>query len=284
MNQAQRIVLAAGLGLVASGGMFVYVNGMSRAEGAEPRVNVAIARCGLAPDSKLEPAMFAIEARPRRFVPPGAIASLEGLTGRVARSEIATGSPVLESQLLPAGQLSQAILPVPPGMRAITVAVDEVVGVAGFVQPGMIVDVVSTMDVRGKPTTKFLLQKIQVLACAQDATHKDDPSAKIVSSATLAVTPSQAEHLILAADRGKIRLAMRAPDEQSVAITTGVTPDSVMGISRPAPEREAPRHSERPVRIVTKTQVVRVLVPVRPQETPPAILVIRGTSTELVQR
>lgn len=283
MNQAQRLLLATGLGLVASGGMFFYVNSQSKADGAEPQVAVVIATRGIAPDGRLDPGSLTIEQRPQRFVPPDGFARPDELQGRVARFEIATGSPVLASQLLPPGQLAREVLPVPPGLRAITVAVDEVVGVAGFVQPGMIVDVISTMDVGNTPRTKFLLQKIQVLACAQDAKAKDDPAARIVSSATLAVSPTQAEQLILAADRGKIRLAMRAPDEVAVAKTTGATPESMLGTPRPVAPKAAPAPEPR-VRYVTRTQVVRVAVPAQPAAEVPTIMVIRGTATELVQR
>lgn len=277
MKKAQRLLIATGLGLAASVAMFVYFNGANqRAEGAEPQASVLIAKTSLAANDRVVPEQLAVETRPVKFIPAGAISNPDLAVGRILKSEVATGEPLLEAKLLAPGEEAKTVLPVPPGMRAITVAVDEVVGVAGFVQPGMIVDVISTMDIDGQATTKFLLQKVKVLACAQDSKKKDDPEAKIVSSATLAVTPVDAERLILAADRGKIRLAMRDPKETASAQTLGATPESILGVVKKPSVPAAKPHQV--------TKIVKVMVPVRSPENAPQIMIIRGTSTEMVNR
>lgn len=282
MKKLQRFLIAAGLGLVASGAMFAYVSGANqRADAGEPRGPVLVAKSVIPLNTKLLADQVAVETRPTRYIPEGALTLPDGAIGRVTRIEIAAGEPILDAKLLVQGQESQAVLPVPSGMRAITVAVDEVVGVAGFVQPGMTVDVVSTMDVEGETVTKFLLQRVKVLACAQDSKHKDDPEAKVVSSATLAVSPADAEKLILAADRGKIRLAMRDQAEKGDVLTSGATPQSMMGIKKPEPK--APRAASKP-RVIEKTRIVKVMVPVRTVDNKPEIMIIRGTSTEMVTR
>lgn len=282
MKKLQRFLIAAGLGLVASGAMFAYVNGANqRADAGEPRGPVLVAKAAVPLNTKLLADLVTVETRPTRYIPEGALTMPDGALDRVTRIELAAGEPILESKLFAIGQEAQAVLPVPPGMRAITVAVDEVVGVAGFVQPGMTVDVVSTMDLDGQTVTKFLLQKVKVLACAQDSKRKDDPEAKVVSSATLAVSPVDAEKLILAADRGKIRLAMRDQAEKGDALTTGATPQSLMGVKKPAPARA--QAASKP-RVVERTRVVKVMVPVRSPENKPEIMIIRGTTTEMVTR
>ncbi|HEY9855973.1 MAG TPA: Flp pilus assembly protein CpaB [Stenomitos sp.] len=282
MKKVQRFLIAAGLGLVASGAMFAYVNGANqRADAGEPQGPVLVAKAAIPLNTKLLADQVVVEKRPSKYIPEGALTNPEQAVGRMNKIELAAGEPILDAKLFVAGQEAQAVLPVPAGMRAITVAVDEVVGVAGFVQPGMTVDVVSTMDVDGDVVTKFLLQKVKVLACAQDAKRKDDPEAKVVSSATLAVSPTDAEKLILAADRGKIRLAMRDQAEVGDAKTSGATPASMMGIKKPAP---APVKTVSKPRVVEKTKVVKVMVPVRTVDNKPEIMIIRGTSTEMVSR
>lgn len=271
MKKVQRFLVATGFGLLASGAMFAYVNGNNqRADAGEPQAPVLIAKTAIDPNLSITPDQVSVESRPKRFIPDGALANPDLAVGRVPKIDVATGEPILESQLYVRGHEAETILPVPEGMRAVTVAVDEVVGVAGFVQPGMVVDVITTMDVGGAPITKFLLQKVQVLACAQDAKRKDDPEAKVVSSATLAVAPSDAERLILAADRGKIRLAMRDPKDPTVGPISGATPETILG----APKRAA-KVASRPRRV----QVV-----VRPAPSAPSIMIIRGTATEMVTR
>ncbi|MEB3186883.1 MAG: Flp pilus assembly protein CpaB [bacterium] len=275
-----RIVIAAGLGLASSAGMTWWFSRVQASEAApEATRPVVVALRTVAPNEPIGPRDLTLQDRPERFTPAGATDSIEGLIGRSGRIALVPGEPVLEEHLWPRGQRERAILPVPPGMRAVTVAVDEVVGVAGFVQPGMVVDVVSTMDVEGETTTHFLLQRVRVLACAQEADRASGEGARVVSSATLAVTPADTERLILAADRGKIRLAMRSNAESSTARTSGVTPDTLLGVPRRAPDSgPAQRVVRVPVRVPVTVRVVE-----RPSA-PRGILVIRGTQTEEVNR
>jgi pilus assembly protein CpaB len=127
--------------------------------------------------------------------------------------------------------------------------------------------------------SKVILQKIQVLATAQNYEKSDETEAKVVSSATLAVTPQESEILILASDRGKIRLAMRSPREEAQIKTSGASPEFFAG-PRPKPAPVAAR-AARPAQPKVITRTVTVPVPQKPDE---AILVIRGTSTEKVYR
>ncbi|MBO9542286.1 Flp pilus assembly protein CpaB [bacterium] len=279
MKKAQRLLVAVGLGLVTSGGIFAYVSGQNdRADAGEPQGPVVVAKAPIPLNGKIAPEMLAVETRPTKFIPEGALTAPDVAVGRVAKIELTPGEPLVETKLFAVGEEARAVLPVPAGMRAITVAVDEVVGVAGFVQPGMQVDVVSTLDVEGQTVTKFLLQRVKVLACAQEAKREGDPEAKVVSSATLAVSPSDAEKLILAADRGKIRLAMRDQNEQGDAKTAGATPESLVGVHKPAPVKVA----EKPKPQAPK--IVKVMVPAKTPAEKPTIMIIRGTSTEYVSR
>ena len=275
MKKAQRLLVASALGLATSGAFFYYVNSSAtEADAGVPAGTVLVAIAPIPANSKVTPDQVKVESRPVAFIPQGAALTPEEIVGRVSKAELYPGEAVIDAKFYPLGQEASMVLPVPPGKRAVTVAVDEVVGVAGFVQPGSLVDVVGTLDIDNQPVSKVLLQKIQVLAIAQDYEKKEEQEAKVVSSATLAVTPQESEVLILAADRGKIRLAMRSANEAEDVKTTGITPEALTS----KPKLPATRTVTGPTKTVTRT--VKVPVP-KPDE---AILVIRGTSTEQVYR
>lgn len=277
MKKAQRLMVASALGLATSGALFYYVNGTAKqADAGVPTGTVLVAVAPIPANSKVTPEQVKVETRPATYIPQGAALTPEEIVGRVSKAELFPGEAVLDAKFYPPGQEASMVLPVPPGKRAVTVAVDEVVGVAGFVQPGSLVDVVGTLDIDNRPVSKVLLQKIQVLAIAQDYEKKEEQEAKVVSSATLAVTPQESEVLILAADRGKIRLAMRSAIEEEDVKTTGVTPEALTSKPKPPVTRTVVRTT--PGKSVTRT--IKVPVPKKDE----AILVIRGTSTEQVYR
>lgn len=278
MKKAQRLLVATALGLATSGALFYYVNGTAKeADAGVPKGPVLVTVAPIPANSKVTADQVTVETRPVSFIPQGAVLTPEEVVGRVSKAELFPGEAVIDAKFYPPGQEAAMVLPVPPGKRAVTVAVDEVVGVAGFVQPGSVVDVVGTLDIDNQPVSKVLLQKIQVLAIAQDYEKKDEQEAKVVSSATLAVTPQESEVLILAADRGKIRLAMRSANESEDVATTGITPGALTSKPKPARTVSKPAATGK---VVTQTRTIKVPVPKRDE----AILVIRGTSTEQVYR
>lgn len=276
---AKRLALATAIGLGTSALLFFVAGRPQRiARAAEPpQEPVMVVEKAVNAGSTVEADAVVRQLRPASYVPSEALTDPQTVVGRVAREDLVPGEVLLGGLLYPPGQSAvTTVLPVPDGKRAVTVAVDEVVGVAGFVMPGSRVDVIGTMDVNDQPITRVLLQDIQVLAIAQDARRSADPKAKVVSSATLAVTPKQAEVLILAADRGKIRLAMRGPDENKDVRVAAVTPAMLFSGAHFGGSRAAS------VRTVTRTVYVHER---STQPTPePEILVIRGTTAELVNR
>lgn len=302
----QRLGLAVVVGLTTSAAFYVVAGrSPSKAGAAEaPQVPVLVVKEPVPAGRKLEPDDVGKAFRPSGQVPEGTVADLDSAVGRVVKTDLIPGEVLLEGRLYPPGSTEDIpqVLPVPPGKRAVTVAVDEVVGVAGFVMPGTYVDVVGTMDVDNQAVTRVLLQRIQVLAIAQDAKRKDDSEAKVVSSATLAVTPQEAQVLILAADRGKIRLAMRSPTESGNVQLSPVTPENLLQADQPAAkpqvarkpgaERENGRKAAMRVASAERERRSHHTESERPGHhpeprvapTPASILVIRGTQAELVYR
>jgi pilus assembly protein CpaB len=194
---------------------------------------IAVATRELTVGSVLEPTDVRLMPWPGSAMPAGAVASTEGAVGRGLITTVQENEPLLETKLAPAGTGGGLPVLIPDGMRAVSVRVDEVVGVAGFIQPEARVDVMLTMDSQsGEPTTEVILQKIRTLAVGQEVQRDRDGKPRMVPVITVAVTPEQAETLSLAAGQGRIQLALRNALDTASVSTTGARMGSLLG--RPA--------------------------------------------------
>ena len=191
---------------------------------------VVVARIDVDLGSKLTGEMLKTIAWPSGSVPAGAQTDPKTLEGRVLKVSIQRDEPILESKLAPLGTKGGLSAVVEEGKRAITVRVNDVVGVAGFALPGNYVDIlVNTVDdTRGAGASKDLtisktvLERILVLAVAQEST-RDDTKPKVVNAVTLEVTPEQAEKLDLARSVGSLSLVLRNQVDANPTETVGVT-------------------------------------------------------------
>ncbi|MGU8080273.1 Flp pilus assembly protein CpaB [Burkholderia pyrrocinia] len=170
---------------------------------------------------------------PSGSVPTGAFTDTKTLEGRVVRTSLARGEPVIESKLAPLGTKGGLSAVIADGSRAITVRVNDVVGVAGFALPGTYVDViVNTQEQQGKTDgqsiSKIVLEHILVLAVAQQVS-RDDTAPKVVNAVTLEVTPDQAERLDLARSVGTLSLVLRNQVDQKTLNTGGATKMTLLG-------------------------------------------------------
>jgi pilus assembly protein CpaB len=136
----------------------------------------------------------------------------EAVVGRAALFPLGKGQPLSEKYLAPVGTGAGLAWEIPPGMRAIALRSDEVVGVAGFLAPGTHVDVLATLhtDKNPEPTTFIVLQNAQVLAAGHDT--KPDPEGKpsTVTVVTLLLNPADAERAVLASLNGSIHFVLRS--------------------------------------------------------------------------
>jgi pilus assembly protein CpaB len=215
-------------------------------------------------------------------LPRGAFRALDGLEGRVVLSALAQGEPVLASRLAPVGAKAGLSAVIPGGRRAITVKVNEVVGVAGFALPGNHVDVMVNMqDAQREPVSKIVLERILVLAVAQEAS-RDESRPKVVNAVTLEVSPEQAERLDLARSVGTLSLVLRNQVDQAATATTGIRRADLLGDKAlvVAPRAAAPQRVTAPPRPVS-TQRARSSSGAAPTDAVPnpnrpSIEVIRG--------
>jgi pilus assembly protein CpaB len=205
---------------------------------------VAVATAEVSLGQPLNPNMIRTVNWPSASVPPGAFKDAKALDGRVVRTSLEPGEPVIESKLAPQGTKGGLSAVIGEGRRAITVRVNDVVGVAGFALPGNYVDViVNTQEPEAKNSdpqqsiSKIVLEKILVLAVAQQVS-RDDTQPKVVNAVTLEVTPDQAEKLDLARSVGSLSLVLRNQIDDRALPTGGATKVTLLG--RPAAPASAP--------------------------------------------
>jgi pilus assembly protein CpaB len=164
--------------------------------------------------TKVDPTYLKLVQLPRGEAPKGAFAEPKELIGQVAKQSVYAGEIILASRIsqLPAGSPLAAVIP--EGKRAITVRVNDVIGVAGFLLPGSRVDVIATSR---KGESHTILQDIKVLAVDQTTTPQKDAPV-VVRAVTLEVDPAEAEVMVKATQLGSVQLTLRNPlDSTTVA-------------------------------------------------------------------
>lgn len=200
---------------------------------------VAVAAVDISVGARLTPEMIRLADWPAGSVPKGSFTDIKELDARVTRANLQAGEPLIEARLAPAGSKGGLSAVVAEGKRAMTVRVNDVVGVAGFALPGNFVDIlVSTQDEnkgnKDASISKLVLERILVLAVAQEA-NQNDTKPKVVNAVTLEVTPDQAEKLDLARSVGQLSLVLRNQIDLQPAQTAGATKQSLLYLPTPAP-------------------------------------------------
>ena len=188
-------------------------------------VEIVVAANDIPVGSKLDPNSVKVIRWARDSVPQGAFTDPNAVAGSFAKSEFVANEPVVASKLF-MGQMTSGVMPllIPAGMRAMSMPVDEVSDIAGFVAPHTRVDILVAVAGTGPGEASFsriVLQNIEVLAVAQEIEHvKDQP--EVVKVVTLLVTPTDAEKLTLASREGLLRLAMRNYSDAKIVATRGI--------------------------------------------------------------
>jgi pilus assembly protein CpaB len=198
-------------------------------------------------------------------IPKGLSSNPKDFIGRGVVSTIYEGEPVADSRLAAPGAGGGLAATIPNGMRAAAVRVNEVVGVAGFVVPGMRVDVLISGNSPNSPSTgprvKTLLQNVQVLSAGQDYQKDAEGKPVQVPVVNLLVNPEQAEILSLASSETRIQLVLRNPLDNETAKTNGSDMSDLFGDIRPKPA---------PAKVAAASKPV--FVPIPQPVPPPAVL------------
>jgi pilus assembly protein CpaB len=249
MNKRVQIILLSAFAIAGLCSYLVYRvvgNRLAGSQGRTTRVVVAAADVKLGNvlrDSDLGTVELS------GSVPKGAITNRQQAIGRGVISDIYQGEPILETRLAAPGAGGGLAATIRQGMRACAIKVDEVVGVAGFVTPGMHVDVLISGNPPGTvnpnmaagPQVRTLLQNIEVLSAGTDIQRDPDGKAQQVQVVNLLVTPEQAEQLSLASNQTKIQLVLRNPLDTAIAQPPGTAVSALFAEKNPPPPPPAPK-------------------------------------------
>lgn len=188
----------------------------------EEQVNIVIATVIIPTGTIIEAKHVKITVFPQSMAPNKAIHDLESVIGKVAKNQFYIGDIVRTERLAEQGDGSYLASLIGKNMRAITIRVNDVVGVAGFLLPGNKVDILNTFQQSGNPTTEVILSNINILAVDQRAASAENKP-KLVRAITVEVDLSQAEILMSARRNGYLQLALRNPiDDEPVIIASEI--------------------------------------------------------------
>jgi pilus assembly protein CpaB len=232
------LVLALAAGGVFAFGTYNYVNQQTPGEAAPMQTRpVVVATNDLDIGAEIDASDVRIIQWPANAVPQNVFSDPKDVVGRGLILPVIENEPFLPIKL--ASKEAGVGLPpaIPPGLRAVSVRVNEVIGVAGYVVPGTRVDVVATVSPTQQAqdmTSKVILTDVQVLAAGTKMERDTEQGKPIpVNVVTMLVNPEEAERLTLAATEGKIQLALRNPLDKDNPTTRGVRPAGLLGNAPP---------------------------------------------------
>ena len=218
------LALAAG-GLAAILASRILRTPPAIAESAPASVTVVVAARDMNVGTLLDEDDVSLVDWPAGAVPVGYSTSAAEVVGRGLLLPVSANEPLLSVKLANPEFGGGMHIIIPEGSRAMSVRVDDVVGVAGFVLPGTRVDVVVTMDRaagQDEPATRLVLQNLQVISAGQSLERNPDGEPEQVPVVTLVVNPEEAEQLALAHSNGRLQLALRSPLDMDTVSTPGI--------------------------------------------------------------
>jgi pilus assembly protein CpaB len=227
------LIVSIVLGLAVTALAVVWV----AQKGAIASNKVVVAVMDIELGSRLNPQMLTMVDWPSGSMPQGAFVDLKNLEDRVVKTSIQRGEAILNAKLAPVGTQGGLSAVITDGKRAMTVRVNDVVGVAGFALPGNYVDVMvnAQQDKEGakineekQQISKTVLEHVLVLAVAQEA-GRDDTKPKVVNAVTLELTLEDAEKLDLARNIGTLSLVLRNQADKKSGMTAGITKKQLFG-------------------------------------------------------
>ncbi len=255
------LLLALILGVAAA----VYATGLVTRQSGIASNKVVVAAFDIELGSRINPQMLTSVDWPSGSVPTGTFSDVQDLQDRVVKVGVLRGEAVLEGKLAPVGTQGGLSAVIAAGKRAMTVRVNEVVGVAGFALPGNYVDVMVNAqqdkdkgkNEEGRQISKTVLEHVLVLAVAQEA-GRDDTKPRVVSAVTLELSPEDSEKLDLARNVGTLSLVLRNQIDKATVATAGITKSELFGEKEISPTpvvlREHPRAARPSGPVVVRAQ------------------------------
>lgn len=226
-------IIALVCGLLTSYLAYSYINRVEEAATMDYEEVIMVVG-DIAPKTLIREEMLVKKAIPKEGIHPQAARKLEEAAGFITTSPLYKDEQVLKSKLAKLGDTGNGLAyTVPVGKRAITVAVDEVSGIAGFVKPGDHVDIVGTINIKENekdvPYAFLLLQDLQVLASGKVLEDKGDAKGpQEYTTITLAVTPAESLSLVMTSQKGTIRLMLRSPIDGEIVQIKPIKPENLI--------------------------------------------------------
>jgi pilus assembly protein CpaB len=266
------VALIAGLAAVFLANTMLQQQVSQTAEVAQVKtVPVVAAKVDLKMGTRLDSVMLTVVDWPEDSLPEGTFSSIDQLVGETAPIVLKTikkGEAILPYKISPHGARGGLPSKIPEDMRAITIAVNEVSGVAGFVLPGDYVDVLHTTSIgrkNGKPVTRVLLQNVQVLGVDQ-LSSEDETKPKVVNAVTVLVTTQEGQKLVLANKVGDLNLLLRNEYDASILEAKTLDLNDLVPTDRPTKVKVYKRVRRPIVEIIRGLEIKRESV----KEGPPA--------------
>jgi pilus assembly protein CpaB len=238
MNGRRILLLSLILALIATISFSIYIRPSESTSASVGTVEVMVATKDIPKNTTINKDMLTKKNVPKDVVPVGVETRPEQVIGKIAVENINANEPFVSNRLLdPNSDMAMLTYKIPKGKRAITLAYNDVMGVAGFIRPGDRVDVIGTFDpdimkqTINQDISKVLLQNIQVLAVGSkkaDGAKSDTPENAPLATITLAATPEEAELLTFTEERGSVRLLLRGVEEDSKVNTLGTSNSNLL--------------------------------------------------------
>lgn len=288
------MLIAVAAGLAAAWLVMRYAARNAGTTAAVPLVKVVVAAVDMPLATTLKPELLKVVDWPVSAQPQGTYKDVPALEGRVTGVALVAGEAVVEARLSTKGSGAGMAALIPPNMRAMTVQVNTVIGVSGFIHPGDLVDVITTMQApllqprrtgvgsdQQEYRSKIVLQNIRVLAVGERlVTENNKP--ENVPAVTLLVSPEESERLALASTQGKLQLTMRSQMDSAETPTPGISPPELFAVASgalpaaPVPAPVGPQFAHRGPR-----PAVAPLQPAAPAVKPVEVVeVFRGDTIE----
>jgi pilus assembly protein CpaB len=242
------LFFAVFVGLVAVFGAFKALQMTGLGTGAATE-RIVVATREIPEGAVIEPTAVSTADWPRSTLPPGAFSRVDSVVGRITRVAVFAGDPIVPARLAPAGSGPGLEVKIAAGKRAMGVRINDVAGISGLIQPNSRVDVLVTLrtDALGqRQVAKVFMENMRVLSVGRQMERDGDGDPIDATTATLEVTPEEAERLAVAMNQGSIQLVLRGYGDPSNVATSGASSTDVLAQLRNARTAQLPPSDIKP--------------------------------------
>ena len=254
-------------------------------------VPVVVSLVDLPEGSTIDRNMVTANPWPVPTIPAGAFSTPDSVVGRVTRVAVFKGEPLVPGRLAPVGTGPGLEVKITPGKRAMALRINDVAGISGFIQPNSRVDVMVTLtntnEGKAQQVAKLFMENMRVLSVGHEVQRDAQGKPSNAATATIEVTPEEAERLAVAASQGSIQLVLRGYGDPDSIDTKGATSRDVLSqlrLEQAAPVRTVSRPAPRPRRPAPEPEPPPPVIVEAPPKRPDSLVVKIYRGAEVTQR